>query len=155
MATWATIEDLYKRYGDEFMDKLSTRMDDNTSGDDYVANEDPLRRDEVIQLALDDARAILLQKINCCFKTDGKLVNPNLSFSGIFPWHIKLTIILLKQGGDCKDCDDCKEAFDDFCKCSSICSDEGDCLEKRGSAISVSEEKFKCDDIFKDGCCKC
>jgi len=53
--TWATIQDLYTRFGDEFVDKLADRRKWDAIIQAYVADQSKTNRDEVIQTALDDA----------------------------------------------------------------------------------------------------
>lgn len=149
MSTWATPQDLYIRYGDEFIDKLGIRRVWDTYLHDYVADESYSGIQTILETALRDAEAVLRHKISCCF---GKVsLLDTHTFSAIKQWHIKLTIATLRKGGDCYSCAECAE-FDAFCACKTICSDDGICLPWKQSGISVSEETFDCE---KEPCKKC
>ena len=139
--TWATIQDLYTRFGDEFVDKLAVRRTWNASLQDYVGNESREHLDLIIQTALDDAKSLLKQKLSCAYQNISIL--DEQTFSCIKQWHIKLTIDVLKVGGDCTSCK-C-EGLDDFLKCGSICSDDGNCLVSKSTFFSVSEAHFPCE----------
>ena len=148
--TWATPQDLYIRYGDEYVDKLLIRRVWDEYTGEYVADETYSGMNLVLETALEDAKAVLKQKISCCFGSISLLDSHD--FSVIKQWHIKLTVAALKNGGDCSSCKECTD-FEEFCKCKSICSDDGVCLPWKGSAIYVSKEKFGCDKCI--GGCKC
>ena len=150
MSTWATPQDLYIRYGDEFIDKLSIRRVWDTYHNEYLADESYSGIQTVLETALRDAEAVLKQKISCCFG-NVQLLDQH-TFSAIKQWHIKLTIAALKKGGDCYACIECQE-FEKYCSCSTICSDEGICLPNKKSSISVSKEVFECERCL--GRCKC
>lgn len=139
--TWATIQDLYTRFGDEFVDKLADRRKWDESIQAYVADQSRENRDLVIQTALDDAKALLKQKLSCAYQNISIL--DEQTFSCITQWHIQLTISVLKAGGDCVGCK-C-EGLDDFLKCGSICSDDGTCLVSKSTFFSVSIAHFPCE----------
>lgn len=149
---WATEEDLILRYGEEFIDKLSLRNDFNETAEAYVANEDPARMQSVVQAALDDAKNWLLWKISCCFNLSDFNSLGDVSF--IKKFHIKMTIIMLKDGGDCQECKECQDEFADFCNCGRICDNLGVCIS------STSKSKFAVQDMGKsclptNFCCSC
>lgn len=146
--SWATSEDLYERYGDEFINKLAIRRIWNPLIEDYIADETPQGISAVIELALSDAKIFLLQKISCKFG-NVDLIN-TLEFSAILLWHIRLTIDTLKVGGSCFKCTECIQEFD---MCTSFCSDDGICLPKKGVLISVSEAEFCCEKCIGSSCC--
>lgn len=151
MASWATIEDLYARYGDEFMDKISTRRVWDEDLGTYVADESEANRHAVIQLALDDAEALLKYKIGCKY---GNVVwLDDTEFKIIKAWHIKLTIEALKIGGDCMACTECNTQFDSFLDCGSICDSDGVCLPSNKTFISASVAKYPCECKGSCGCC--
>lgn len=149
-STWATIEDLYQRFGDEYVDKLAIRRVYDVDTDSYVADESPEGKERVLNLALCDARAHLKQKVSCCYG-EVSLLDEHI-FPSIKQWHIKLTIETLKVGGDCFACTECNKSFDDFCSCNSICSEDGVCLPSKKTFISVSEQSKDCCKIER---CKC
>lgn len=152
MATsWATVEDLYARFGDEFMDKLATRRVWDRDLETYVADECKTARNDVIQLALDDAKGLILYKISCSY-SNGLLLNDS-EFKIIKSWHIKLAIEALKIGGDCMACVECNAQFDAFLKCGSICNNNGECLLSNSTFFSVSEAEFCCEHHGRG--CKC
>lgn len=152
MASWATVEDLYSRFGDEFMDKVSTRRLWDADLESYVADESESGRQSVIQLALDDAKAFLTYKISCLF-SDLSLLATN-DFAIIKAWHIKLTIETLKIGGDCTACTECNAAFDSFLKCGNICDVNGVCLSSNKTFFSITEAVFCCELQGRGcGCC--
>ena len=138
-SSWATLNDLYDRFGEEYIDKLSIRNNYDESLEDYVADESRTNMIRVQLLALDDARDLILNKVNAVFK------NAHLFNTMIFPfikqWHIKLTIGFLKRGGECSSC---IEEFDENLKTSVLCSGNV-CLEKRTTFFYASEYKSKCD----------
>lgn len=153
MTTWASPYDLYARYGDEFIDKLSIRRVFDVVLDDYVADESEEGKLRVLNLALCDAMVLLKQKMACCFS--GLPMLDEYVFPTVKQWHIKMTIALLKVGGDCSKCADCQTEFFDWCKCASICSDEGVCLTSRGSFLEASEAIFCCEEYLRGCSCKC
>lgn len=146
--SWATADDLYERFGDEFVNKLGIRRIYNYLIEDYVADESPEGISKVIELALEDAKAHLLQKMSCKF-SNVYLVD-QLQFSGLKLWHIRLTIDTLKIGGSCFACTECNTEFD---MCSSICSDDGVCLTSKSTVFSVSEAHFCCEKCSGSSCC--
>lgn len=142
-STWATIEDLYQRFGDEYVDKLAIRRVWDSTLEQYVADESPEGKEMVLELALCDAKQYLKQKIGCCYGSVELL--DQYVFLSIKSWHIKLTIETLKVGGDCYSCTECNKSFDDFCGCNSICSQDGVCLPSKKTFIEVSESCFPCE----------
>lgn len=148
--TWASPRDLYDRFGDEFMDKISTRMNYSQTLKMYVADEKPESRLKVIQLALDDAKELIVRKLSCKFQ-DVILLNTHY-FSSIKSWHIKLTIETLKIGGDCTACE-CNADLDKFIDCNTICTEDGICLPSASSFFLVSQAKSECECQDKCGCC--
>lgn len=153
MATsWATVEDLYARYGDEFMDKLGTRRIWDEGLETYVADETDASRRAVIQLALDDAQSYLLYKIACKFI--GSSILSTELFNIIKSWHVKLAVETLKIGGDCTACTECNTGFDAFLACGSICNMDGSvCLTSSKTFISASEYVSDCECLGRCGCC--
>lgn len=152
MASWATVADLNARFGNEFMDKISTRRKWNAGMQSYVADESDGARTAVIQLALDDAKAFLLYKISCKFSNTDLIATTD--FNIIKAWHIKLTIETLKIGGDCTACTECNAAFDSFLQCGNICDANGVCLSSNGTFISVTKAIFCCELQGRGcGCC--
>lgn len=148
--TWALIEDLYARFGDEYVDKLAVRRKWDETIQDYVADQSEEARTEVLELALEDAKALILQKLSCLFSGLENLETSD--FPAIKIWHIKMTIEVLKKGGDCTACD-CA-ALDEFLKCGSVCTEDGVCLSKKSTFITVSDSQFPCE-CFPKGCCSC
>lgn len=146
--SWATINDLYDRYGEEFVDKLSIRRSWDDGLGMYVANESKESMTRVQILALDDAKALLMEKISSLFVGAERL--NDVEFYSIKQWHIKLAIETLKKGGDCKGCD-CLGDIDEFLK-GKICSEKG-CLEKRTTFFQVYGGKLKCESSC--GCKRC
>lgn len=150
-STWASVSDLYDRFGDEFVDKLSTRRVFDTELNSYVSDESPQGRLRVISLALCDAKQLIKDKLRCVYK-NVELLDSHL-FYGLKQWHIKLTIETLKAGGDCYSCA-CLTDLDSYVKCGSICTDDGLCLEKKTTFISASEAVFCCEKKGEGcGCC--
>lgn len=144
---WATKEDLVKRYGGEFVDKLARRRDYDPETETYVEDNSEERINEVIDLALEDAKYWLTWKISCCFsiKAFNDLIDSGQSFSFLKKFHIKMTIIMLKDGGDCVECKECQDEFSKFCECSKFCTDEGECLvSKSKSKFAVEKTKESC-----------
>lgn len=136
--TWAVKTDLVKRYGGEFVDKLARRRDYDPDTETYVEDNSDERINEVVDLALEDAKNWLSWKISCCFniKAFNDLVNSGKSFSFIKKMHIKMTIAILKEGGDCVACIECQDEFSKFCDCGQLCTDDGECI------IAKSKSKF-------------
>lgn len=150
--SWATVEDLYARYGDEFMDKLGTRRLWDPDLETYVADESEAGRTAVIKLALDDAQAFLLYKIACKFS--GSEILSTQLFNIIRSWHAKLTIETLKIGGDCTACAECNTAFDSFLECGKICTSDGlICLASSKTFISASVYVSECECMGGCRCC--
>lgn len=150
---WATKEDLVLRYGEEFVDKISTRNRFDSVNNVYFADQSEASRNEVINAALADAKGQLLFELNCCFNIESikNLIDQGESFSIVKTHHIKMTIAILKGQGDCEECDACKKEFKDLCSCGAIVSDSG--LKPRLiSKISVTEYT-SC--IPKNNCCSC
>ena len=147
--SWASINDLYERFGDEYVDKLATRRKWDAALDTYVADESVEGRTRVLTLALCDAKALLIQKISCLFGNISLLSTSN--FSSIRQWHIRMAIEVLKAGGDCHSCN-C-ESLDNFLKCGTICDENGVCLPSKTTFISVSEAKFPCECEDRCSCC--
>lgn len=144
-SSWANINDLYDRYGEEFVDKLSIRRNWDSTISEYIADESKESKTRVQTLALCDSRDIIISKLRNRYSNIHLLDND--SFHGIKHWHIKLTIELLKQGGDCKDC---KNELDKFLDENKICS-EKECLKKITTFISATKAVFKCEP--RGGCC--
>ena len=152
MASWATVSDLKARFGDEYMDKISTRRKWNSTVEDYVADESASGRNAIIQLALDDAKAYLTYKMSCLFGNLDLLATND--FKIVLAWHIKLTIETLKIGGDCTACTECNAAFDEFLKCGKICDANGVCLSSTKTFFSITEAVFCCELQGRGcGCC--
>lgn len=150
-STWATIEDLYERFGDELMDKLGVRRNYDSDLGTYVADESPASIRKVIQLALDDAREFIIKKLQCKFAGVSRLGTHY--FPAIKQWHIKLTIETLKIGGDCAACA-CVADLDKYIECDRICDENDICLTSTKTFISSSKPKWNCD--CHGGCkCKC
>lgn len=141
--TWATIEDLYRRFGDEYVDKLAVRRVFDESVQSYVADESQEGKEMVLELALCDAKNFLKQKIACCYENVSLL--DEYVFTAVKNYHIKLTIDTLKAGGDCYACTECIKSFDDFCSCNSLCSTDGTCLSSKKTFLSVSDSEFPCE----------
>lgn len=147
--TWAVIQDLYARYGQEYVNKLGIRRNKNEEAGRYVASESQEEIDAVLNIALEDAKQLVLQKLSCIY-SDYLKVN-SLNFPYVKQWHIRLTIEILKVGGDCTQCD-C-EKFDEFLKCNKICTDDGICLVSNKSFISASKAVFECECHGRCSCC--
>lgn len=148
-SSWANVDDLYSRYGAEFIDKISTRTVYDSETGSYIADETVEGRFRVTSLALCDAKELIVRKLMCKF---GKV---NLLDTTFFPsikqWHIKLTIETLKIGGDCSGCD-CVKDLDAYLDCGSICNEEGLCLSSKKTFFSISKAKFPCEE-GGCGCC--
>lgn len=149
-SSWANVNDLYDRFGDEFVDKLATRNKYDTEVKRYIADESTEGRFKVIALALCDAKALIIRKLKC------KYSNVSLLNSSAFPsiklWHIKMTIETLKVGGDCSGCN-CEE-LDKFIECGDICNeDETVCLSSKLTFITASEAVFTCECHGGCSCC--
>lgn len=143
---WATKQDLYSRYGDELMDKLAVRRDWDEYTESYVANESTTTKEEMLDIALEDAKQLIINKLSCYFSD---FVNVNTyDYPVLKQWHIKTAIELLKVGGDCSACN-C-EKLDEFLKCNTICTADGVCLKKKSTFISATEAVFDCEDA-----CEC
>lgn len=149
-STWATVEDLYARFGDEYVDKLAIRRVWDVDSQMYVADESTEGKLRVISLALADAKALLKRKLQCLYSNVDYL--DTYVFSAIKQWHIKLTIETLKMGGDCSACA-CNTDIDSYFACGSICSDDGMCLSSKKTFITVSEAVFCCERNCGCGCC--
>lgn len=154
--SWATKEDLCKRFGQEFVDKLARRRDYDRASETYVEDDSCTRMNEVIDLALQDAKDWMMWKISCCFpiKTFNELILAGETFSFIKRAHIKMTIAILKEGGDCPACEECKDDFSSFCACKKLCSDNGECI------IAISKSKFAIEETSpscwpENLCCGC
>lgn len=143
-SSWANINDLYDRYGEEFIDKLSIRRNFNEVIQEYVADESIENKTRVQSLALCDARDMILSMLSPNFSNLKEL--DIKKFHAVKLWHIKFTIELLKQGGDCATC---KAEFEDFIKSNKICSDTI-CLSKKTTFISATKAVFDCE--IKSGC---
>lgn len=148
-STWATVDDLNVRYGGEYIDKISTRVNWDPNVKAYVASTDPESRLKVLSYALCDAKEMIIKKLKC------KYSNVDILSSSYFPalkqWHIRLTIETLKIGGDCTSCE-CNADLDKYIDCGSICNDEGVCLISNKTFIEVSKAHFPCECL---GSCKC
>ena len=140
-SSWATIGDLYDRFGEEFVDKLSIRRKYDEQIQEYIADESKESKTRVQTLALCDAKDHVLAVLSKKFSDVEKLDTQN--FHGIKSWHIKFTIALLKKGGDCKGC---KEDFEEFVASNKICSDST-CLTKVSTFISATKARFKCEEL--------
>lgn len=149
MSSWATKEDLYSRFGQEFVTKLAIRRNWNNELSMWVASEGPTDIGAILNLALEDAKNIILQRLSCLF-SNYQAVNSS-SFSALKYWHIKTTIEVLKANGDCTGCK-CED-LDEFLKCNSLCDDSGFCLTKKTTFISASVAKFECECHGRCGCC--
>ncbi len=160
MPTWVDREGLEKRYGGEFVAQLARRRDWDPTADGgegaYVENETPERVEEIIELAISDAKEWILWKLSCCYpiKDIQNLLDEGKHFSSILRYHIKLTITMLKFGGDCSDCDSCKAEISELCNCSELCTDDGICIKsKNRSVFAVEDTGPSC--MPKSPCCSC
>lgn len=149
MSTWAIIEDLYSRLGEEYVNKLAIRNDWDEDTESYVANEDPEVIETRLNQALLDAKNLILQKLTCLY-TNVELLDEE-NFPAILIWHVRTTVEVLKAGGDCTSCN-C-EQLDNFIKCNSICATSGVCLTSKKTFLFVSEAKFKCECMGVCSCC--
>lgn len=145
--SWATVEDLTSRYGQEYIDKLSTRTVYDADVGSYVADETSEGRFRVLSLALSDAKELIKRKVSCIYSNSNLLEN-NL-FPALKQWHIKLTIETLKIGGDCSACA-CNEDLDKFLSCGNICTEDGQCLTSNKTFWKVSKADWPCEG---GGCC--
>lgn len=148
--TWATAEDLYSRFGDEFVDKLAIRRKWDSDLQQYVADESDAGKEAVIELALSDAQSMLRQKLSCLY--GNVYIIDETTFEPIKQWHIKLAIETLKIGGDCYACA-CNVDIDNYFKCGTICDAEGNCLSSRSTFISATEAVFPCECYGSCSCC--
>lgn len=149
MDSWAILDDFYSRFGEEFINKLGIRRNWDATLGQYVASEDETDVQAVLELAIADAKELLKQRLRCKFKDLTSL--ENYLFSPIKQWHMKLTIEILKVGGDCLSCDCTK--VDEWIKCNNVCSDDGSvCLSSNATFFEVSPAKFKCECEVS---CKC
>lgn len=147
--SWATIDDLYLRYGDEYIDKQATRNKYDAATKAYIADESREGRFLVVSVALCDAKELILRKLMCRFANTELL--DTLVFPAIKQWHIKLTIETLKAGGDCSGCA-CVAEIDQFLDCGKVCSESGTCLPSNKTFFSISKAKFPCEG-GGCGCC--
>lgn len=147
--SWATVDDLYERYGEEAIDKLATRSNYDSTLKSYVADESTEGRLRVISLALCDSMELIRRKISCKFSNVSLL--DSKTFLAVKQWHIKLTIETLKKGGDCSGCE-CIEDLDAYLDCARICDEQGTCLPSLKTFFSISEASFRCE---CRGLCKC
>lgn len=149
MSTWATKADLVLRYGQEYIEKAALRRDFNEDADDYVADESCDRINEVICAALEDAKEWLLWKISCSFNLADFNNLDDINYIKIF--HMRLTIAMLKEGGDCEKC---QKEFSEFCACGQICDINGKCITKtKISLIAVEQMPKSC--LPQNVCCGC
>lgn len=151
---WAVKQDLVLRYGEEYIDKISTRNKYDDTNNFYYADQTEASRGAVVDAALADAKAKLLFHISCCYDIRSiqyLIDSQNKSFSVIKTHHIKMTIAMLKSQGDCKDCDACEKEFKELCSCGLLMADDGT-KPKSLSKISVTEYE-SC--IPKSNCCHC
>lgn len=149
--TWATIEDLYDRYGVEFVDKLSVRTVKDASTGKYYIDETDEAKEKVLGLALEDAKAFILNKLSCLYSNVDLL--QEYCFSGLKQWHIRLTIETLRLGGDCAGCG-CIGDLDKYLSCGNICSDDGQCLSSNSTFFAVAPAHFPCECCSDNcGCC--
>jgi hypothetical protein len=149
-STWATITDLYERYGEEFVDKLAIRRKWNAELGQYVADESHDSKIRVITLALCDAMALIKKKLACRF-TNTSLLD-EMVFPSIKVWHLRLTIETLKTGGDCLACA-CNETMEKDFDCGNICTEDGICLVSNKTAFSISKAHFPCECNGRCSCC--
>lgn len=150
---WANKNDLVIRYGQEYIDKLTTKNKFDEVNNIYYADQTQVSRDEVLNAALADAKAKLLFHLSCCYNITsiGLLIDSGEEFSIIKTHHIKLTIAMLKATGDCKECDACEKDFKELCSCGAIISDNG-VKPQVNSRISVTDYE-SC--IPESVCCHC
>lgn len=149
--TWATKEDLYARFGDEVIDKLAIRSDWDKYDQSYVANESCKAKDQILDLALEDAKNLIIHKLSCIYSNYSLVQSEDFVCPVLKQWHIKTTFEVLKAGGDCSSCN-C-EKLDEFLKCNTLCSDGGVCLSRNSTFISASVAKFPCECGWNCKCC--
>jgi hypothetical protein len=159
MSTWVDRQGLYARFGEEFIQKLARRRDfdcDANDGDGgYTENETKKRVECVIDLAISDAKEWMLWKISCNFPINefNALLNQDKDFSFLKSHHIKLTIAMLKTGGDCTECEACQKEIGDIL-CDQICTDDGICIPSRKrSKFLVEKTSPSC--LPTNLCCGC
>ena len=149
MATWATKQDLYDRFGNEYITKLAMRRNWSEADQMFLASENTVDINKVVDFALEDAKALIQTKLSCQF-LDASLVE-TIDFPAVKIWHMKMTIKVLEAGGDCAGCD-CTD-LDKFI-CGRVCAPDGTCLSSNVSAISVSTPVFECE-LCGCGGCEC
>ena len=151
-STWANIDDFYSRFGEELVNKLGIRRNWDSTLQQYVASEDESEVEAVINIAIADAKALVQQRLRCKF---GNLVSLDTNlFTPIKQWHMKMTIEVLKVGGDCMNCD-CTKIDDWISKCDNVCADDDTvCLSSNSCFISATEYHSPCECHGACGCCK-
>lgn len=150
-SSWANYNDLVDRYGQEFVDKISTRNKWDAGSDSYVADESNVSRARVVGIALCDAKAYIKRKLTCAGYEGLDLLDTQ-NFPGLKLFHVLMTIEVLRLNGDCSGCA-CNADLDKFIGCGNICTDEGVCLTSSKTFISVSEAKFPCECDRGCSCC--
>lgn len=149
MSTWAVKQDLYDRFGQEKITKLAIRRNWDNILKEWIASEADVDIAKIVNLALEDAKSLIQQKLACQFE-DYYLVEEQ-DFPAVKIWHMKMTLKVLEAGGDCTACD-CTD-LDKFI-CGQVCAPNGVCLNSLTSAISVSVPDFPCEGCGCGGC-KC
>jgi len=141
---WAKKEDLILRLGEKKVHELSSRYIFDEDCDSFIKDEREDSRDRVINTFLEDARQWLLWELSRCYDNSAKEIQETIEtgeeFRVILLHHIKLTVAMMKNGGDCEDCEKCKLDFTKLCESSRICSESGVCFERK-SRFSVTENK--------------
>ena len=151
-SSWGSIEDFKNKYGGERVVKLATHSFWDEDLEDFVVDRSPERIDSTIQAALDEAQAMLTALIRARFS------NASIVTSTMFPsirfYHLKLAMIILQDGSNCKACERCLCEFKECLDIEDICV--GNVCLRRGAAISVTpKRKSKCDPCGCGSCCAC
>jgi len=129
---WATIDDLFTRYGEEYVNKLAVRRNYDKETKGYIADESCENIKLVLCTALEDARDQLEFVISKCYniKQLNEFISKDEEIKVIKRFHLRMAIAILKEGGDCEACDACEDKFYKICSESKLCTESGLCLTK-------------------------
>lgn len=140
---YATKADLIAKYGEEAVDKAASRTVKSVALDDYIESEDTVARDALIEDALLTACNLIDQRLNTCFDLASikKFItdNPSDYFISLKNLNMQYAMAFLKEGGDCKDCEETEKKIHDLCKYKLI-SKDGICLDFKGRFLVTDQE---------------
>jgi len=151
MSTYAVIQDMVDRFGQEEMIQLTDRATIQTNAINTT----------LLQAKMDDAEAELKAMLSCCY--DLKVIAQIYIDGGFIPvlkhWECDITRKHLYDSLEnadhevIREYDDFKKEIMNICKCENLITDEDEVVPKKTGAFYVLDEPGCYPKAFPCGCC--